>query len=117
MIKIYGVNTWSSVRKAVSFFKQKNINHQVIDLKREVPTKEEIKLFHEDSGLDIKNFFNTNGKVYKELGLKDKLDSLTLDEKYGLLVNNGMLIKRPLVVDIDKIVLGYKEDSYIAIWG
>ena len=64
------------------------------------------------SNIDIKKFFNTSGNVYKELNLKDKLPSLNEDEKISLLVSNGMLMKRPLGVTNDKILLGFKVDEW-----
>lgn len=70
------------------------------------PTEEEIKEFHEKSGLDIKRFFNTSGLKYRELGLKDKLPNMSLEEKYQLLATDGMLVKRPILVTDDKVFVG-----------
>lgn len=70
------------------------------------PTADEIKDFHEKSGLDIKKFFNTSGMKYRELALKDKLPTMTLDEKYQLLASDGMLVKRPILVTNDNVFVG-----------
>ena len=70
------------------------------------PTYEELKLWHETSGLDIKRFFNTSGLVYRRLGLKDKLSSMSLDEKYTILSEDGLLVKRPILVLDDGVYVG-----------
>lgn len=70
------------------------------------PTAEELKAYHEKSGLDIKKFFNTSGLKYRELGLKDKLAAMSLDEKYKLLASDGMLVKRPILVTNESVFLG-----------
>ncbi len=67
------------------------------------PTYDEIKKFHEKSGVDIKKFFNTSGMKYRELSLKDKLPTMSLEEKYELLSSDGMLVKRPLLITDDTV--------------
>lgn len=69
----------------------------------ENPSVDEIKEFHEKSGVDIKKFFNTSGMKYRELALKDKLPTMSLEEKYELLSSDGMLVKRPLLVTDDSV--------------
>ena len=81
------------------------------------PTVEELKQLLEISGVELKKFFNTSGDVYREQGLKDKLPLLSEDEKLALLASNGMLIKRPIVTDGQKVTIGYKEDVYQDVWG
>lgn len=70
------------------------------------PNQEEIKAFHEKSGQDIKKFFNTSGIKYRELSLKDKLPSMTQEEKYQLLASDGMLVKRPILVTETEVFVG-----------
>lgn len=81
------------------------------------PTAEEIKEWHQKSGLELKKFFNTSGLLYKSMNLKDKLPTMSDEEKYELLASNGMLVKRPVLVDGDRVLLGFKaekwEDSFI----
>lgn len=72
----------------------------------ENPTADEIKAFHEKSGVDIKKFFNTSGMKYRELALKDKLPTMQLDEKYQLLASDGMLVKRPILVTDTNVFVG-----------
>lgn len=78
------------------------------------PTEEELKTWITRSGLDMKKFFNTSGLKYKELGLKDKLPGMSDEEKIQLLATDGMLVKRPLVVADDFILVGFKEKEWEA---
>ncbi len=79
------------------------------------PTKEALKTFHELSKKEIKRLFNTSGNVYKELNLKDKLKDMPDEEKFELLSSNGMLIKRPLLVLDENVLIGFKEEEYNSI--
>lgn len=76
------------------------------------PTKEELKAFHEKSGLPLKRFFNTSGMKYKELQLKDKLPDMSEEEQYELLATDGMLVKRPILVGEDFVIPGFKEQTW-----
>lgn len=76
------------------------------------PTADELKEWHQKSGLPLKRFFNTSGNLYKELNLKDKLKEMSEEEQFALLATNGMLVKRPIVVDEDKVLLGFKEADW-----
>ena len=76
------------------------------------PTVKELREWHVKSGLPLKKFFNINGKLYKELNLKDRLLGMSEEEQYELLASDGMLVKRPIVVDNDKILVGYKETEW-----
>lgn len=82
------------------------------DIKNDIPTSQQLDNWIKLSGLDIDNFFNKSGLVYKELNLKDKLSSLTYQEKLSLLSSNGMLIKRPILVCDNQVVVGKKEKQY-----
>lgn len=76
------------------------------------PSYEELKEWHAKSGLPLKKFFNTSGGLYKEMKLKDKLPTMSEEEQLQLLSTNGMLVKRPIVVDGDKVLVGFKEADY-----
>ena len=76
------------------------------------PTYEELKEWYQMSGLPLKKFFNTSGLIYKELGLKDKLPTMSEDEQLQLLATNGMLVKRPLVVGEGYVLTGFKEKEW-----
>ena len=82
------------------------------DIKEERPTADELRAWHAKSGLPLKRFFNTSGLKYKELGLKDKLPTLSEAEQYDLLASDGMLVKRPLLVAADFVLVGFKEKEW-----
>lgn len=82
------------------------------DIKEERPTADELRAWHAKSGLPLKRFFNTSGLKYKELGLKDKLPTLSEAEQYDLLASDGMLVKRPLLVATDFVLVGFKEKEW-----
>ena len=78
----------------------------------ESPTFEELKAWYEKSGYPIKKFFNTSGRLYREMGLKDKIKESTDDELLELLSTDGMLVKRPILVSDDFVLVGFKESEW-----
>lgn len=93
---------------------EKNISYEERDIKDNNPSKEEIKKWHESTEYDIKKFFNSTGKIYRENNLKDKLPDMTLDEKYEILSKDGMLVKRPILFTEDgEIFLGPDAKKYV----
>lgn len=115
-MKVYGIPTCGTYKKAISWFEKHNIDFEIIDLRVSPPSNQEIKKYHIQSGLEIKKFFNTSGKKYQELDMKNKQTMMTLEEIYDLLSKEPMLIKRPLVVDIEYVRTGFKEEEYIDQW-
>lgn len=102
----------STCQKAKKWLESNNVVFEERHMVEKTPTKEELKKWIRQSGLEIKKFFNTSGLKYKELSLKEKLPNMTEEEKIELLSSNGMLIKRPLFIN-DKIVLvGFKEKEW-----
>ena len=81
------------------------------------PTQQELTEWYHKSGLPLKRFFNTSGNLYKEQGLKDKLPNMSEEEQLALLATNGMLVKRPLVVGDDFVLVGFKEAEWEEIIG
>lgn len=112
MLKIYCYSKCTTCKKAIKFLNDKNIGYELKDIITEHPNKLEMKQIIINSGLDIKSFFNTSGNLYKELNLKEKLKDMDFDSKIDLLVSNGMLIKRPLVVAKNFVLLGFKENQW-----
>ena len=98
--------------KAKKFLQNKNIDFSERHIVEENPTKEELLKWIKQSNLEIKKFFNTSGKLYKEMGLKDKLKVMTDEEKIDLLATNGMLVKRPILIQDNLVLVGFKEDEY-----
>ncbi|WP_044752398.1 Spx/MgsR family RNA polymerase-binding regulatory protein [Streptococcus suis] len=89
--------------------KSLGLEFEAIDIKSTPPSAEELKAWMEATGLELKKYFNTSGNSYRELGLKDKFDSLSLEQALNLLANDGMLIKRPLLIQDGKILqIGYR---------
>ena len=82
------------------------------DIKTEKPTVEELRAWHERSGLPLKRFFNTSGMIYRDLGLKDKLPSMTEEEQYAVLASDGMLVKRPLLITKERVLTGFREKEW-----
>ena len=98
----------STCKKAKQWLDDNGIKYTLRDIVLETPTEEELSKWVKESGLDIKKFFNISGNKYRELGLKDKLDNMSFDEKVKLLSSDGMLIKRPLIIG-KKIISGFKN--------
>lgn len=109
---VYCYSKWSTCKKALKYLEENNVEFNLIDLVKNTPTAEELKEIIKKGDYNIDKYFNTRGKVYKELNLKEKLSSMTEDEKINLLSTDGMLIKRPLLVDNGNVILGFKEDDY-----
>jgi arsenate reductase len=103
----------STCLKALKWLEDNNIDFEERPIKEENPTYEELKAWYQMSGLPLKKFFNTSGLIYKDLGLKDKLPTMSEDEQLQLLSTNGMLVKRPLVVGEDFVLTGFKEKEWL----
>lgn len=103
----------TTCKKVEKLMQDKKLSYQIREIDKENPGKEELKKWYEESGLDIKRFFNTSGKIYREENLKDKLKEMSLDEKLELLSKDGMLVKRPILIDENKIFIGPDVKKYI----
>lgn len=99
----------STCQKAKKWLDAHNISYEDRHIKELNPTAAELKEWHEKSGMELKKFFNTSGMLYKEMGLKDKLPTMTPAEQYDLLATDGMLVKRPLIVTDQTVLTGFKE--------
>ena len=102
----------STCKKAKKALEEAGLTFQLRHIVEDTPSKEELRLYWQCSGLALKKFFNTSGKLYKELQLKDRLSSMDHEEQLQLLSENGMLIKRPLLVCGDMVLVGFQEDKY-----
>lgn len=102
----------TTCQKAKKWLDANGIEYELIDIKENNPTYEELKGYYEKSGLPLKKFFNTCGMLYKSMDLKTKLPQMTEDEQLKLLASDGMLVKRPLAVTDSKVLVGFKEADW-----
>ena len=102
----------STCQRAQKYLDENNIKYELRDIKLNNPTYEELKKWYQNSNLELKRFFNTSGLLYKEYDLKNKIPNMTEDEQLKLLASNGMLVKRPILLNDDKILLGFKEEEW-----
>nr|WP_131923884.1 arsenate reductase family protein [Hazenella coriacea] len=112
----YGYPKCGTCRKAKKFLEDHKISFIDKHIVEEPPSKEELAQFVQKSGLPIQKFFNTSGKKYRELGLSQKLKEMSDEEKLTVLASDGMLIKRPIVTDGEKVTVGFKEDVFKEQW-
>ena len=102
----------STCQKAKKFLDDKKIKYDEKHIVTETPTYEELKKIIEESKLPVSRFFNTSGLLYKEMNLKEKLPTMSEEEQLKLLATNGMLVKRPLLVDDETVLIGFKETEW-----
>ena len=102
----------STCQRAKKWLDTHHITYTERHIVEENPTYDELKEWYERSGLPLKIFFNTSGMVYREMQLKDKLVTMSEEEQLKLLASNGMLVKRPLIVAEDKVLIGFKEAEW-----
>lgn len=99
----------TTCQKAKKWLDENNIEYELRDIKLENPSFEELNEWYRKSGLPLKKFFNTSGLLYKSLDLKNKLPEMSEDEMLSLLATDGMLVKRPLLIGDDFVLVGFKE--------
>ena len=102
----------STCQKARKWLEEQGISFDERDIKQNNPTVEELRTWYARSGLPLKRFFNTSGMQYKALGLKDKLPDMNEEEQLALLATDGMLVKRPLLVDENFVLTGFKQTEW-----
>lgn len=102
----------TTCRKAKAWLTENGVAFEARHIAEENPTAEELAAWQQKSGLPLKKFFNTSGLLYKELHLKDKLPQMTEAEQFALLATDGMLVKRPLVIGEDFVLVGFKEAEW-----
>ena len=107
----------TTCQKARKWLDQRGVACELRDIKLDNPTEAELRAWHQRSGLPLKRFFNTSGLQYKALGLKDRLPEMSEDEQLALLATDGMLVKRPLLVDDGFVLTGFKEAEWAARLG
>ena len=104
----------TTCQKAKKWLDENKIEYEDRHIKENNPTYDELKKWYEQSGLPLKKFFNTSGLLYKSLGLKDKLQSMSEEEQLRLLASDGMLVKRPIIIGENVILTGFREKDWEA---
>lgn len=102
----------STCKKAKAWLDAQDTLYTDRDIVTDNPTADELRTWHQRSGLPLKRFFNTSGMLYREMELSKKLPTMTEDEMYALLATNGMLVKRPLLVTDTTVIPGFKEEAW-----
>lgn len=102
----------NTCQKAKKWLDEHDVEYEWRDIKEENPSAEELREWHKKSGLELKKFFNTSGLLYKSMNLKERLPEMSEEEKLELLASDGMLVKRPLLITDDKVLVGFQEAAY-----
>ena len=103
-------------RNAKKWLDAHHLSYEEVHIVEHSPSHEELRELYQKSGLELKKFFNTSGMKYRELGIKDKIKSATDEELLELLASDGMLIKRPILTDGERVTVGFKEEEYEKMW-
>lgn len=103
----------TTCQKAKKFLVDNGVTFTARHIKDENPTFDELKLWYEKSGLPLKKFFNTSGLLYKSMDLKNKLPQMSEEEQLKLLSTDGMLVKRPILITNDRILVGFRENDWL----
>lgn len=115
MIKFICYPRCTTCQKAKKWLDDNKIQYELRDIKEDNPSFEELSAWYKMSDLPLKKFFNTSGLLYKSMELKDKLPSMSEEEQLKLLATDGMLVKRPLVIGKDFVLVGFKESEWSKI--
>ena len=102
----------TTCKRALKWLDDQGITYEYRNIKNDNPTVEELRLWHQKSGLPLKRFFNTSGQIYRTLNLKEKLATMSEEEQLNLLASDGMLVKRPILVRGDDVRVGFKEKEW-----
>lgn len=112
MIKIYCYPRCTTCQRATKYLDSKSVEYEYINIKDDNPSKETLRGLWQKSGLELKKFFNTSGILYREMKLSKKLSSMTDEEKLDLLASDGMLVKRPILITENAVLVGFKESQW-----
>lgn len=113
-MKVYCYERCSTCKKALKWLDEHKINYELIDIKTHHPDSKVLKDAYAKSGKELKKFFNTSGQLYRELELTKKIPTMSEKELLDMLASDGMLVKRPLVIGDEFVLLGFKEDEWKA---
>ena len=117
MIQVYCYSRCTTCKKALKWLDDHKIQYELIDIKENHPDEKTLRSLHKKSGLPLRRFFNTSGLIYREMELSKKLPDMSEDDMFKLLAFDGMIVKRPLLVSDDKVLVGFKEDEWKSLVG
>lgn len=112
MNRVYYYPTCGTCKKALKWLDENNVEYEKMHIVEKAPDLKELTEIYNKSGIELKKFFNTSGNAYKEMKLKDKLKDMSEKEQLKLLSSNGMLIKRPVFISDNFVIVGFKEEEY-----
>lgn len=104
--------TCTTCKSAAAFLQGKNLEYTTRDIRQQNPSIDELRTWHAHSGLPLKRFFNTSGILYREMGLSKKLPDMTMEEQLALLSSDGMLVRRPILVDQEMVLVGFDQSLW-----
>lgn len=111
-MKVYCYSKCTTCKKALKWLDEQGVAYDLIDIKENNPSREELAAWYAMSGLPLKKFFNTSGQIYRQMELSKKLPDMSEEAQLDLLATDGMLVKRPLVVGEDFVLIGFKEADW-----
>ncbi|MCR5785944.1 MAG: arsenate reductase family protein [Eubacterium sp.] len=111
-MRVYCYERCSTCKKALKWLDDNGIKYESVDIKGNNPDEKTLRSAHEKSGEPLKKFFNTSGQIYRSMELSKKLPDMSEDEQFKLLSSDGMLVKRPMVIGDDFVLLGFKEEKW-----
>jgi len=111
-MKVFCYSKCTTCKKALKWLDENKIKYELIDIKEDHPDEKTLKLLHKKSGLPLRRFFNTSGLIYREMELSKKLPQMSEEEMFKLLASDGMIVKRPLLVADDNVLVGFKEEEW-----
>ena len=111
-MKVYCYPKCTTCQRAIKWLDSKSIEYELINIKENNPDKETLRTLWQKSGLELKKFFNTSGILYREMELSKKLPAMNNEEKLDLLATDGMLVKRPIFITENVVLVGFKESEW-----
>ena len=114
MIQVYCYAKCTTCKKALNWLDDNKIKYELIDIKENHPDEKTLRNLHKKSGLPLRRFFNTSGLIYREMELSKRLPDMSEDDMFMLLASDGMIVKRPLLVSDDRVLVGFREEEWKA---
>ena len=117
MITVYCYSKCTTCKKALKWLDDRKIKYELKNIKTEHPDEKMLRELHRKSGLPLRRFFNTSGQLYRDMELSKKLPQMSEDEMFKLLASDGMMVKRPLLISVDAVMVGFREEEWSSLDG